>query len=259
MMMGDYGENANVEDMETATYLEKEAKFLEQLKNEDPSEIQKLTVGQRNNSLWKTMRVKRLTASNFGKIAKLKKITSTANTVKALLYQEFFGSLATQYGIQNESRAIAQFQEISGLEVTSCGLFVDPKYPFLAASPDGLVGNDAIIEVKCPYNSRMSTPKEASENGVIKFLTIDGSGGLQLKKNDNYMHQVQGQLNITNKNKCYFVVWPSKDLFYQITYKDEHFWESQVPKLITFYKNALLPELIDPRKVRGQELRQIYI
>lgn len=105
----------------------------------------------------------------------------------------------------------------------------------------------------------MSTPKEATENGVIKFLTIDGSGDLRLKINDNYMHQVQGQLNITNKNKCYFVVWTPKDLFYQIIHKDEAFWESQVPKLITFYKTALLPELIDPRKVRGQELRKIYI
>ncbi|KAK5639647.1 hypothetical protein RI129_012139 [Pyrocoelia pectoralis] len=205
------------------------------------------------------MRVKRLTASHFGKVGKLKKTTSTANTVKAILYQEFLGSSATQYGIQNENRAIAQFQEISGLKVRSCGLFVDPKYPFLAASPDGLVGDDAIVEVKCPYNSRMSTPKEATENNITKFLMIDSSGDLQLKNNDNFMHQVQGQLNISNTSKCYFIVWTPKDLFYQIIYKDENFWNNLLPKLVTFYKKALLPELIDPRKVRCQELRKIDI
>ena len=34
--------------------------------------------------------------------------------------------------------------------VEPCGLFVDTSKPFLAASPDGVVGQDAVVEVKCP-------------------------------------------------------------------------------------------------------------
>ena len=43
-------------------------------------------------------------------------------------------------------------------EVEATGLHVNPKYPYLGASPDGLVmcaccGN-GLLEVKCPYSVR---------------------------------------------------------------------------------------------------------
>ena len=33
---------------------------------------------------------------------------------------------------------------------TQCGLYVDTAKCWLAASPDGLVGGEAVVEVKCP-------------------------------------------------------------------------------------------------------------
>ena len=33
---------------------------------------------------------------------------------------------------------------------------------------------------------------------------------ITLKKTDNYYYQVQAQLNITERNYCYFVVWTPK-------------------------------------------------
>nr|CAD7418951.1 unnamed protein product [Timema cristinae] len=36
------------------------------------------------------------------------------------------------------------------IDVTNCGLFVDKDQPFLAASPNGLVGDNEIVEIKCP-------------------------------------------------------------------------------------------------------------
>lgn len=46
---------------------------------------------------------------------------------------------AIQYGIQNESVATTKFQELTGLHVISSGLYVDIKYGFLGASPDGMI------------------------------------------------------------------------------------------------------------------------
>ena len=37
-------------------------------------------------------------------------------------------------------------------QVESCGLFVDTVKSFLAASPDGVVGSEAVVEVKCPLS-----------------------------------------------------------------------------------------------------------
>ena len=46
-------------------------------------------------------------------------------------------------------------KEHTDLRVQECGLIVDPKMPFLGASPDGLVSckccGKGVIETKCPF------------------------------------------------------------------------------------------------------------
>ena len=46
-------------------------------------------------------RRKRLTASNVGSIAKMRKTTKRSNKVKGLLYSSFRGNVATLYGRHN--------------------------------------------------------------------------------------------------------------------------------------------------------------
>lgn len=73
----------------------------------------------------------------------------------------------------------------TGLNVTKSGLCVARTMPFLAASPDGLVGHDAVLEIKCPYtirNKKITTDE-------LPYL-VDVDGGLQLKKSHNYHYQV---------------------------------------------------------------------
>lgn len=91
----------------------------------------------------------------------------------------------------------------------SAGLFVDPELPFLAASPDGLIEKDSIIEIKCPFSIRESTPENAFIENKIKYLEKKDEK-LVLKKSHDYYFQVQGQLHITQKNYCYFVIWTPK-------------------------------------------------
>jgi hypothetical protein len=38
------------------------------------------------------------------------------------------------------------------------------------------------------------------------------------------MYQVQGQLHMTKRNQCYFVVYTKKDLKYGVVQKDDDFW-----------------------------------
>lgn len=94
-------------------------------------------------------------------------------------------------------------------KVLPAGLFVDYYLPFLAASPDGLVGNDSIIEIKCPHSAKDFSPIYAYHQNKLKFVEIK-SGNLVLKKNHNYFFQIQGQLHITKKLYCYFVIWTPK-------------------------------------------------
>ena len=94
-------------------------------------------------------------------------------------------------------------------------MYVDEEEYYLGASPDGLIDRDGIVEIKCPYNSRQLTVNEAVKTGKIKFLECI-SGELHLKKSHNCYFQIQGQLRITGKMYCYFVVWTPKGFIFMI-------------------------------------------
>lgn len=256
----DYGPNAAevAPDMLEEDLKEAAQKFVQALAL-DPEEILKETAGQHRSNRWYEERRKRLTASNFGRICKLRCTTSCANTVKSLLYQQFTGSAATKYGKENEHRAIEDFQNFIKMKVNPCGLFVDEAHPFLAASPDGLVGDNALLEVKCPYSARMCTPMEAVINKTIKFCRVE-EGELKLKENDDYMYQIQGQLNITKKTICYFVIWTPSGISVEVIKNDASFWEHKmVPKLEQFFNSALLPEILDSRQSRKLPIRDSFL
>jgi len=93
-----------------------------------------------------------------------------------------------------------------GVNIQSCGLFVHRKLTFLAASPDGLIDNDGIVEIKCPASIKDMTPEEAFENKKLNFMSLI-DGNLKFKTTHSYYFQVQEQLEISERNYCYFVVW----------------------------------------------------
>lgn len=196
-------------DLNSEIYIRKEKEFLDELKKdrEEIEHIQKSTIGQASNSKWLQERSLRITASNFGKICKMRPKTSLSNTIKNLLYGTFTGNKATKYGNESEARAILEFEKMYNLKVAPCGLFIGEKEYYLAASPDGfIIENDFLIEVKCPFTIAKMNPTEGIQTGKITFATIV-DGALKLKRNHNYYYQVQGQLAIANKQICYFIIW----------------------------------------------------
>lgn len=86
-------------DMPHEEYLRKKKNLLNTLKLtiKEIEEVERKTVGQQNNPEWQKYRKSRLTASNFGKVCKLKATTSRANTVKTLLYNNFQGNSAVRF------------------------------------------------------------------------------------------------------------------------------------------------------------------
>lgn len=114
---------------------------------------------------------------------------------------------ATAWGKNNEDRAKGVFErKYPNLKISDCGIFINSQWPFLGASPDAIISNDSLLEIKCPYSARNTTIKEAVESRLIVYLKSSGDG-FELNKNHNYFYQVQGQLNIWEKTTCYFVVW----------------------------------------------------
>lgn len=113
--------------------------------------------------------------------------------------------------------------------------------PYLGASPDGLVSNDSVIEVKCPYTGRY---EQIVPGKHFSFLEFNGKGEIVLKHNSKYYFQIQGQLYISTRKYCYFVVFTFKDLFVQKIELDQQYCEgSLLPKLELFYVQQFRPFL----------------
>ncbi|KAL4123428.1 hypothetical protein QTP88_015606 [Uroleucon formosanum] len=119
----------------------KKEQFILQLKLniEEYQKLEASTRNQRNCQQWFNERRNRLTASNFGKVCKMRRTTSCKNTVHTLLYGTQFQNIKQlEYGKKFESEALIQASNILKKNIDSCGFFVDHEIPFLGASPDGV-------------------------------------------------------------------------------------------------------------------------
>lgn len=48
-----------------------------------------------------------------------------------------------------------------GYDVQPCGLCLHPEVLGIAASPDGLIGTDGVLEIKCPFTAKHMDPEVA--------------------------------------------------------------------------------------------------
>lgn len=64
-----------------------------------------------------------------------------------------FVSAAMQWGTEKEPDARAEYEFQKDVEVAQLGLVRHPKIKGTHASPDGLVGADGLVEIKCPLSA----------------------------------------------------------------------------------------------------------
>jgi hypothetical protein len=241
----DYGGVTNLMDKEE--YEQKSSQFLIELSKH--KNIQESRRSQHQNKLWHNERFKRLTASNFGKVCKLRDSTNRLTVLKNLLYSNFEGNKYTRWGQQNEFKALNEASTVLNFNYEQCGMFVHKTLPYLGASPDALVGNEGIVEIKCPFSGKHLSPVEAVRKKIIKFCNVDTNNQLSLKKNHPYYYQIQGQLEVTDRKYCIFIVWTPHGFSSENILRDPEFWhEKMEEKLKHFYLTYQLPELINAKR-----------
>ena len=222
----------------------------------DSEVVERLTRGQRNNDIWAEARKCRLTASNFGAIVNSQKRTSVLKTVMG--YYGYVSSDAIEWGKKREKVALSAYlKEMNNdgkkVSVSESGLLISEEYPFLGASPDGVVrqnGEIGLVEIKCPYKHRQVTPYQASDDKTFCCVK-DVNGNVTLKKNHKYFYQIQGQMAIKGCNWCDFVVWTTKGLVIERVVFDSQLWQTMKTNLVEFYRKCVLPELFNLKVKRG--------
>lgn len=115
-----------------------------------------------------------------------------------------------------------------------------------------------LVEVKCPFSHKNRTPLQAGESRDL-FCSVELNWpSLKLKCSHPYFCQVQGQMAITERCWCDFVVYTEKGLSVEGIQFDEDFWKKELlPKLTAFYDNCLAPEIVCPVHVLGIPVRNL--
>ena len=175
---------------------------------EEREQVEETTRGQSANKVWKGERTKWLHSSNFGRICKAGVRTDFDKMARSLTKISEFSSRPPDHGLKYELVAVKAYSTITGDEVKSCGIHVCQEVPYLAFSPDSLVDDFGIVEVKCPYTCKDSTVTPST----VPYLFINTSGTMSRKNDHNYYYQVQGNLLCTRRKWCDLVVWTRKDV-----------------------------------------------
>jgi hypothetical protein len=149
---------------------------------------------------------------------------------------------AVTHGRVHEQSAADEFVKTTGKLISECGLFVSQEHPYLAASPDRtLKGEDALVEIKCPFNGR---EKRVLPGKDFSFLEMVG-GQVQLKRSHDYYYQIVGQLAICKNKFCFFVVYTFSDIYIEKIDADQAFFENRMlPPLKEFFDNHYCPLII---------------
>ena len=133
-------------------------------------------------------------------------------------------------------------------KVKPCGLFIDAKHPYLAASPDAMAicsqCGKRPVEIKCP-----ETPYSK-----LKYINRDkGEYKGTLSPSSEYYAQVQGQMMITGSKEAWFFIYyhdeDDKECYsLQLVKKDEKFCKDLKSDLEYFYKNCAVHALLEQAK-----------
>lgn len=152
---------------------------------------------QQGSDAWLKIRCGRLTASRMDDATAKTKTgygASRKNYLAELLVERLTGqpapsyvNAAMQHGIDNEQAAADAYEFERNADLTTVGFVEHPRVPMSGASPDRLVGDEGLIEIKAPNT--------ATHLDALLTGKIDGK----------YIKQMQWQMACTGRKWCDFV------------------------------------------------------
>ena len=193
-------------------------------------EIETTTRQQADSIVWRTERIKRIPSSKFGIICKSTEATNKHKLACSMLSLKTISAPSLHHGRKYEPVAVQEYEKITKVKTAKCGIFVCGEFPFLASSPDRIVNDKILVEVKCPFVSK----DKLIDCTTVPYL-LQTDVGLTLDKTHSYYYQVQGQLLCSGRDICHFVVYTLKDIKIMVIERDDNFITSMITTLEQFY------------------------
>jgi putative phage-type endonuclease len=193
-------------------------------------------MSEQQTEQWFTDRLGKVTASRLADVlAKTKTgyIASRANYMTQLVLEritktraESYSNAAMEWGVTQEPFARAAYEAHTGQMVEEVGFIQHPDIEDAGASPDGLVGDDGMVEIKCPSSST-----------ALECWLIHAQGGNPVDA--KYYAQMQWQMRCADRSWCDYVVFdprmPAKaQLFVFRVQRNAEFLKIAEDEVITF-------------------------
>lgn len=133
-----------------------------------------------------------------------------------------YSNAAMQWGIDQEPFARASYEANRGVFVEEVAFLPHPTIEMAGASPDGLVGDKGMVEIKCP-DSKTALECWLSDNPV----------------ENKYFAQMQWQMRCADRDWCDYVVFdprmPTKaQLFIDRVERDDEWLEATEAEVVKF-------------------------
>uniref|UniRef100_A0A224YV02 Nuclease n=1 Tax=Rhipicephalus zambeziensis TaxID=60191 RepID=A0A224YV02_9ACAR len=213
------------------------------------AQIERDTRQQARSSTWKKERSLRLTASNFG--VALARKEWTAKGLQAIASSRDISHVpAVKYGIANEAVAAVRYEEVlkamgHNVTVSTCGLLLNPAFPWLGASPDRIVYDPlelsfGVVEIKWPYSLRDTKREELVGLSFCSELT---DADPKLSREHHYYSQLIGQMGVSELSWGDFVIFSKNFILIERVRLNKNEWEVMKGKLQNFDFSTLLPFL----------------
>ena len=239
-----------------------------ELTDEQINTIERDTIDQAKGGAFFRHRAGRIGASKCRAASHTDLSQPSQSLIKAICYPNIFrfSTAATKHGCKHEAQAIAAYEETmkethANFVVTRCGTIINKKYPFLHATPDFLCECDCCGqgcgEVKCPFciegldfDSYVKMKASCLEKQGDEFV---------LKKDHDYYYQSQQQIHTAGRAYLDFIVFATDGTSHRFVKQrllpDIEHWEKQIPKLETFWRICVLPEILGHWYTRKMDLK----
>ena len=180
---------------------------------------------------WFAQRLGKVTASRVADvIAKTKTGYSTSrdNYMAQLVCERLTGTVAESFtnaamahGTETEPLARAAYESKADVLVDEVAMISHPTIENAGASPDGLVGDDGLVEIKCPNT--------ATHIDTLLTQTVPGK----------YITQMQWQMACTDRQWCDFVSFDPRmpkelQLFVKHISRDEDYISMLEKEVLSF-------------------------
>ena len=209
--------------------------------------VKEETKQQSGSQEWFEVRKIRITASKC-KRAIQRPITSPTKAMIDILHlKDNFQSQQMQQGLEDERKIIMMYEEIVGCKVSKEGFIISSTHPFLGASPDGVVIEECLVEVKRIFLATMTLKEAVCSRGICKKT----SNGLIVNQNHTYYYQVQQQLFCSGYKHEDLVLSDLKEVIILSIKQSPSSSKKSLPKLQNFYDQYLATELAYPRVALG--------